>query len=292
MTPAVRFAYYALWISYPIMQSGVAAIMLWRKLHRKFPVFFAYLVAQVAIFAVIFPISLYSYSSYFLAYWITATISLVLGFMVIHEIFVEVFRPYHTLKDLGTVLFKWAGLVMVLAACVVGAASQVNDQGPLVSAVLTVQRCVRVIQCGLILFLLLFSRYLGVSWRQRSFGIALGFGAFAGTELFSAALRASGSMSQIKCNFAIMASYNIAIVVWGCYMWAKQAAREAPATLLASQRWEESLTDLQHPMSPDSLIPMFEGMVDRALSRAHEDVVSEQDESQSETSDPVTPSAR
>jgi hypothetical protein len=27
------------------------------------------------------------------------------------------------------------------------------------------------------------------------------------------------------------------------------------------------LSDLQHPLPPDSLIPMFEGMVDRALSR-------------------------
>jgi hypothetical protein len=245
--------------------------MFWRKLHRKFPVFFAYLVAQVLIFAIIFPISLYGYEAYFYSYWITAIISLVLGFMVIHEIFVDIFRPYHTLKDLGTVLFKWASLVMLLVACVVAAASQTSPEGPLVEAVLTVQRCVRVIQCGLVLFLLIFSRYLGVYWKQRSFGIALGFGAFAGTELFCAALRASASVSEIHSSFAIMAAYNVAIVLWGGYMWAKQSAREISANLLTSQRWEESLTDLQHPVAADSLIPMFEGMVERALSRANED---------------------
>ncbi len=41
-------------------------------------------------------------------------------------------------------------------------------------------------------------------------------------------------------------------------------AREAPSTLLRPQRWEQSLTDIHHPLPGDSLIPMFEGMVDRA----------------------------
>jgi len=285
MTPGVQFAYYALWICYPILQLGVAVLMLRRGLRTKFPVFFAYLIAQVAIFAVIFPISLHGYEAYFRAYWITEIISLVLGFMVIHEVFVDIFRPYHTLKDLGTVLFKWASLVMILVACVVGAASQATPEGPLVEAVLIVQRCVRVIQCGLILFLLLFSRYLGVSWKQRSFGIALGFGFYAGIELFCAALRASESISGGTANFAIMASYNLAILAWGGYMWFKQTSRESSATLLTSQRWEESLTDLQHPVTADSLIPMFEGMVDRALSHTYDPAVPEENETENETAD-------
>jgi len=274
MTSGVQFAYYALWISQPVLQLGVAGVLFWRKLHSKFRIFFAYILFQVLMSAVLLPISLKGpryYVEYFFAYWIANAISLVLGFLVIHEIFVDIFRPYHTLKDLGTVLFKWAGLVMLLAACVVAAASSVTAEGPLVAAVLAVQRCVRVTQCGLVLFLLLFARYLGVSWKQRSFGIALGFGSFAGVELFCSALRASSYISEAGSSFAIMGAYNVAILIWGGYMWAKQTQREAPATLLTSQRWEESLTDLQHPVPADSLIPMFEGMVDRALSRARQD---------------------
>ncbi len=38
-------------------------------------------------------------------------------------------------------------------------------------------------------------------------------------------------------------------------------------SLLQPQRWEQSLSDIHHPLPADSLIPMFEGMVDRALSR-------------------------
>jgi len=43
--------------------------------------------------------------------------------------------------------------------------------------------------------------------------------------------------------------------------WIKTPARDASASLLMSQRWDQSLTDLRHPGSSDSLIPLFEGMV-------------------------------
>ena len=93
-------------------------------------------------------------------YWSTTAVSVGLGFKIIHEIFLDIFRPYHTLKDLGSVLFKWAGLVMVLVAGVAAASSPASESGPLVQAVLTLQRSVRVVQCGLVFFLLVFSRYL------------------------------------------------------------------------------------------------------------------------------------
>jgi hypothetical protein len=258
-----------LWVAHPLLQSGVAAVMVRRKAHQGFPVFFRYLLCQIGIFAVLFPIyQSGAYKPFFYGYWISAAISLVLGFLVIQEIFLDVFQPYHALKDLGAVLFKWAGLVMLLVAGVVAAASPATSQGPLVEAVLTIQRCVRVIQCGLVLFLLVFSNYVGISWRQRAFGIALGFGGFASAELFAVALNASGYLSEPSIGVINMCAYNLAILTWGVYMYAKKTAREPATLLLKSQRWDQSLGDLQSPTSDDSLIPMFEGMVERAFSRA------------------------
>jgi len=279
MSGTANFFYYALWIAHPVLQLAVAMVMWRRQLRSKFPVFFAYIISQIAVFAVVFPTYVKgSYLLFFYIYWIAAAISLAIGFKVIHEVFLDVFRPYHTLKDLGTVVFKWAGLVMLLVAAVVAAASSTSEQGPLVQAVLTVQRCVRVIQCGLVLFLILFSRYLGVSWKQQSFGIAAGFGGFAGVELIAAALRASGSVSEHTLAFSIMVAYNLAIVSWLRYMWVKSEARENVATLLASQRWDQSLTEIQYPVAADSLIPMFEGMVDRAFTRAGQDMINTNEE--------------
>jgi len=272
MIPKLPIIYYALWIAHPTLEVAVAAVMISRKLHRTFPVFFVYILSEIAIFSVTFAFFQWGpYEYFFYAYWILAPISLAIGFKVIHEIFLDVFRPYHALKDLGSVLFKWAALVMLLVACVVAAASPAGQEGPLVQAVLTVQRCIRVIQCGLILFLLVFSKYLGVSWRQHSFGISLGFGGFAATELTMVALNASGHASEMTISLFNMLAYNMAILTWLGYAFIKAPARDSSAKLLMTQRWDQTLTDLQHPLPSDSLIPMFEGMVDRAFSRTASD---------------------
>jgi hypothetical protein len=261
----------ALWLSHPALELLLAAVMLWRKLHRTFPVFFAYILFQLVSFAALFPIHQSgNYDLYFYSFWFGAVVSLAIGFKVIHEIFLDVFRPYHTLRDLGTVLFKWATLVMFFVALVVAAASPAG-QSPIVQAVTTVQRCVRVIQCGLILFLLVFSKYLGVSWRQQSFGIALGFGGFASIELAANALNSGGQINNSTVGFHDTTAYCCAILVWLGYAALKATSREAATNLLMSQRWEQSLGDLQRPAAADSLIPMFEGMVDRAFSRTESD---------------------
>jgi hypothetical protein len=257
-----------LWCAQPILQSVVAVILWHRKMHKQFPVFFLFLLVQVANFAVIFPLWLVGDSKmYFVFFWLGEAANAVLGFKVIHEIFLDVFRPYHTLKDLGTLLFKWAGVVMLLVSVVV-AFSNSFDQSPLVHAVTTLQRSVRIVQLGLILFLLLFSRFLGVSRKQVSFGISLGFGLFAGVELMLMALNSGGFVRQGNFNLVNMVALILAILVWCGYSLSGKAVRVAAVNHLQTQRWEQGLADLQHPVLSDSLIPMFEGMVERAFSRS------------------------
>ena len=257
-----------LWCAQPILQSVVAVILWHRKMHKQFPVFFLFLLVQVANFAVIFPLSLVGdYKMYFVFFWLGEAANAVLGFKVIHEIFLDVFRPYHTLKDLGTLLFKWAGVVMLLVSVVV-AFSNSFDHSPLVHAVTTLQRSVRIVQFGLILFLLLFSRFLGVSRKQVSFGISLGFGLFAGVELMLMALNSGGFVMQGTLNLVNMVTLILAILVWCGYSLSRKAVRVAAVNHLQTQRWEQGLADLQPPVLSDSLIPMFEGMVERAFSRS------------------------
>jgi hypothetical protein len=267
MSEKIRILYYALWFAHPVLQTAIAVAMLRRGQQRPFKFFFAYIVTQIMTFAVIFPTYRYYYSAIFYISWISTAISVALGFMVIHEAFLDVFRPFHTLRDLGTVLFKWAGLVMLLVAGVVSVSTSSSDLAAWVQAIMTAQRCVRIIQVGMVLFLLFFARYLGVSRRQHSFGIALGFGTFAVVELALIASWAGDHLGNTAMNLINMGAYNATLLIWLGYTLAKSPARDASFTLLRPQRWEQSLSDIQHPLPTDSLIPMFEGMVDRALSR-------------------------
>jgi hypothetical protein len=156
---------------------------------------------------------------------------------------------------------------MLLVAGVVSVSTSSSETAAWVQAIITAQRCVRIIQVGMVLFLLFFARYLGVSRRQHSFGIALGFGTFAVVELALLASWAGDHMGNVALNLMNMFAYNVALLIWLGYTLAKSPAREAVSMLLRPQRWEQSLSDIHHPLPGDSLIPMFEGMVDRALSR-------------------------
>ena len=257
-----------LWWAQPTLQSVVAAVLWRRKIHRQFPVFFYFLLAQVVNFAITYP--LYhnaTYKWYFLAYWSGEAANAILGFKVIHEIFLDVFRPYHALKDLGTPIFKWAGAVMLLVSVVV-AASNSFRQDPVVHAVTTLERAVFMVQFGLILFLILFSGFLGVSRRQTSFGIALGFGLFAGTDLMLLAMKAGGLVLNNTYNLVNMLAYNSAVIIWLTYSLSPKVARDPKANYLQTQRWEKGLADLNQTAPSNSLIPMFEGMVERAFSRS------------------------
>jgi hypothetical protein len=267
MPEKFRTLYYVLWISHPVLQTAIAVLMLRRGQYRTFKYFFSYMAAQILTFAVVFPCSFYSYSAFFYLSWISTAVSVALGFQVIHEAFLDVFRPFHTLRDLGTVLFKWAGLVMLLVAGVVSISTGSTGSVPWVQAITTAQRCLRIIQVGMVLFLLSFARYLGVSRLQRSFGIALGFGAFAIVELALVASWAGNHLGNVPMNLVNMAAYNCALLIWFSYMYNKSPERNAGSILLRPQRWEQTISDIHRPLPADSLIPMFEGMVDRALSR-------------------------
>ena len=184
MNDKLKFVYYGLWMLHPLLQMAIVVFMVRRGLLRSFRFFFAYLVSQLLSFAIVFPAYVWrGYSAMFYLYWGTSAISVTCGFLVIHEIFVDVFRSFHTLRDLGTVLFKWAGLVMLLVAAVVSVSTNSSQMVPWMQAIITSQRCVRIIQVGMVMFLLFFAQYLGISRKQHSFGIALGFGSFAVIEL-------------------------------------------------------------------------------------------------------------
>jgi len=258
----------ALWVLQPALQAVIAVIAFQRKLHRDFPVFFTYTLVQIALFVVEFPVYTWcSTSVYFYTFWIGAAVNVVLAFKIIHEIFLDIFRPYHALRDLGTALFKWAALIMVLVSVVVIAVNPGWDD-PLQQTIQVVQRCVRVVQCGMVLFLLAFCKNLGVSWKRQSFGIALGFGLFAGVELLTTALHSGLHMRGQTVNLIDMTAYNAGMLLWMMYSLLNR--RGEAVAVLVPLRWDEALTDIQPHGESESLIPMFEHMVDRAFSKAQD----------------------
>lgn len=267
MSQILDSAYYPLWIAHPVMQAALAVAMWRRKLLRTYPSFFAYIVSEVMLFVVLFMNEKHPDVYYYL-YWVGAMIGAVLGFKVIHEVFSDVLRPFHALRDFSSMLFRWAALVVMLIAIMAAMGSTNTGLGSVELGLLSLERSVRVMQCGMVLFLLMFSRYLGSSWRHRSFGIALGFGIFAVVEFVLLGLQFASVIGHTTLNVLNMSAYNAAVVIWLVYTIAPAPKPESTAVLLQPQRWDLSLGELAHPVTPQSLMPMFDAMVDRAFSKA------------------------
>lgn len=258
----------ALWISQPILQAMIGYALFCRKLHKQFPAFFVYTLAQIVFFALTFPFR-ENYSVYFGVYYCAAALNVILAFKIIHEVFFDVFRRYPALRDLGAALFRWAAMIMILVSVVMISVIPGTDD-PVRQTISVVQICVDIVQCGLVIFLLSFAQNLGASSRCQSFGIAVGFGLCSGPELLTHALHHGLHIHGMTTTLINMISYEVSLVVWLVYPLLYKYQNTTP--ILVPQRWDEALMELQPHKEAESLIPMFEHMVEQAFSKTHEQI--------------------
>jgi hypothetical protein len=217
--------FYFLWLSAPVVMTAMAVFMVRRKLREQFPFFFTYAVLQVINVAILFSLYHFSYKLYFYAYWVTTALSIILGLAVIHEMFQYAIRPYSGLRELGTMLFHWAGLLLLLVSGVVAATGPGNSADHVMMGIVNLGRGIRLLQCGLLLFVVLFSSYLGLSLRNFACGIAIGFGIFAATDLTLFSLRAQlGTEWNRTISLITSAAYNISALTWMGYSLLPQTA--------------------------------------------------------------------
>ncbi len=208
----------ALWIFHPLIEIPLAVIMYRRKLHRQFPIFFAYVLFNLASFAILFP--LYRSDSsmgYFFAYWIGAIACWVFGFKIIREILSDVFRRFPNQRKVGLMLFRWAALVVAGSVLLLVVSNFGGPHTSLGAVMIVIEKCVRLAQCALILLLLLFSRRMGVSWRQQSIGIALGFGWFAAVEMVAFVLYSERAIHPSTLNLLNVVAYSVTLIAWIAY---------------------------------------------------------------------------
>lgn len=267
---------YMFWILGPALQLVVCVEMVRRGMRREFPFFFSYLAFHLASTVALFVVYRWAFDQYFYAYWTANVMRVLLGFAVLYELFSNALKPYQALRDLGKMLFVWAGIIMLLVAVLLAVnTSAPNEISRVVAAVLSLERSVRLMQCGMLLFLLLFGAKLSLSWRHQTFGIALGIGAYAATDLLLVSLRSSLGPGW-ETNFSLLRAgiYVSACAVWAVYFALPEPARIPMASSAARpilQRWNEVLAEATtgaplHYDTPE-FMPNVEATVDRVLSR-------------------------
>jgi len=255
------------WLVGPVLQMCLLACMVHRKLHTVFPRFFSYILFQILKSALLFLTYRYYDAGYFEAYWTGNAISVILAVTVMDEILHKLFNEYGDARNLGSIIFRWACGLLFLLAIVNALSSQEGSADRVVAAVLTFDRTVRVMQCGLFCLLMVLCRFLRNCWRQRVFGIALGFGVFASMELIlvSIAMRYGTSSAPIV-SLLKSAGYNAVTLLWIAYL--SQQSQSIPEMELAPRLGLRTAAAASIPIgNGETFISMVEDAVEQVLSR-------------------------
>ena len=241
--------FYYLWIAPHILLAIVLTVMIRRKLYKQFPMFLFYSAFELFQFLVLFAVSRsgsFSAGQYRGMFSLGTAISTVLRFGIIYEIFTQMFRDYPGLNELGRTLFRWATVGLLLIAAAMAAATHGNGAYHPVVVLSVLDRTVSLMQCGLLLFLFLFSRYFALSWRNCAFGLALGFGVFASIELATSAIRSQiGSSRADFMDLVVMAAYHCCVLIWVFYLFVPERSTHRTSKRLPEEDLEVWNHELQ-----------------------------------------------
>ena len=264
----MRTLFMGLWICSNLVLTLAAIVMIVRKSWKAYPIFFSY-VAYSAGF-VWLNLALYykaGEAGYIYAYWVSAVGYTALAFAVLREVFVQIFRPYASLREFGVVLFRWATLVLILIGIVMTVSSSPGEQSWPIHFLMTMDRSIMMMQCGLVIFMFLFAGQLGLTLRHHLFGIAIGFGLMASSELIFTTLYAYGTINPALVNFGKLGAEILAYAVWTGYMFAPEPERRQSASLAHAANWNNELTGATYGNSGSAFLPNIVDTVERVLSK-------------------------
>jgi hypothetical protein len=214
--------WYYLWIAPHVLLAGLFVFMLYRRLYREFPVFCAYAGFQAIQFIVLFSLARTPSTSvelYFLAHSTSVALSTALRFGVLYEVFSHLLRDYAVLTSLKGALLRWGTMGLLLVSLVLALYTKGDSRDRDWFLLQVMNRTVLFLQSGLLLGLFLFSRYLNLSWRTPTFGIALGVGTFATVGLAVAAIKSQTGFSYTGyLDYFTMGSYHVSVLIWMVYL--------------------------------------------------------------------------
>lgn len=259
---------YVLWILPASLQLWLVIVMLRRELRQEYKCFFAYTAFHVVRFVVEFSIfHLASHIAYFFFYWAAGAVSVLLGFAVIYEIFRQSFEPYPGLREVSSNLFHWVALMLVLISAIIAVTSPGEYPWVPTTAILMLERSMRMMQVGMLVFLFLFTERLNLSWKHPIFGIALGFGIFACVELILATWLAQfGAQNTATYSLIKAATYNTSVLLWLSYMLAPQPEKRPVELVPQMEKLRLAFAGIT-PYPHDGFVSNVERTVERVLSK-------------------------
>src|SRR5262245_10614280 len=120
------------WLATIILALVVAVFMFRRRLHRTYAAFVGYFALDLILTASLFwiwyvvPHTRFTFKLYFDIYWSGELLKGILRFLVLSELYRQLFNEYEGLQRLTQAVFRWAAAVLLLVAAMVAGTMGMN----------------------------------------------------------------------------------------------------------------------------------------------------------------------
>lgn len=158
-----------------------------------------------------------AYRIYFFVYWSSYAIEAILSLLVIYGIFKLSMEPLKGLQTLGMLIFRWVAAISVAVSIGVAVAPHHSGLQFLISLVSQLQQTSSVLTLCLLLFVCFAIRPMGLTYRSRMFGISVGLGILATTDLVRAAWLLHNADMYSTLNVVSGLAMCVTLCVWTAY---------------------------------------------------------------------------
>jgi hypothetical protein len=212
---------------------GVLGILLYGRQWRKFAPLAGLLAVRAISGGILIPLLFYrkaiglsiptAYDIYFYTAWISALAEALLIIGVIYHVYNAAMRPMQGLQRIGRIIFRWVAVVSIALSVAIAAGPHASAGGGWVSSLAAaasqIQQGVSVLTLCLLLFVCFAIRPLGLTFRSRIFGVALGLGVTTTAFLIQAAWLSTVGAHSMYSPIFMVGTFGelLSGCVWGAY---------------------------------------------------------------------------
>lgn len=237
----------------PLLLVMVVSVMIYRRLYREFPFFFTYLLVVVLAEVIRFVFfRLRMPLPFFYTYWITEAVEVLLGFLVLYEVFlIRLFPQFNV-----TVIYKW--LFPAIGVIVVGLTVWMflgaPSSGPsrIVTTIGAATMALNFCQVSFLIFFAGLTVYMQRELGRYEAGIGTGFGIHAAVKLFVTGQWVGRSYASARLDQLPTISYLVAILIWLFFLSKSDPEPEdTPITKEMVDQAEEAYGEILHLLWKD-----------------------------------------
>jgi hypothetical protein len=207
---------------------GLLLLMWQRHLLREFPMLTA-IVATRCLYGVITTATFFhneigmtrvtAYHILFYSYWPSCVLQAILMVLLVYGIYNMALAPFGPLKRLGAIIFRWIAAISVAVSLGVALGPHMLGSTQLANLVGQMQQTASVLTLCLLLFVCFALKPLGLTYGSRAFGVSMGLGILATTQLVQAAWLPTSQASNVCSTIYFYSGLGAcaALLVWGAY---------------------------------------------------------------------------